>query len=119
MVVNVYCGFVRAINFKPHRKVVVCGTHTNGMITAYFQGNLNLPRKCALGFKLLEKSVKPDPVVNWFYTAVQRLVPHISINKVSDSDIEFIPFALLVQDECQQIGSNSMLGHLSRKRQES
>ncbi len=73
MVVNVYCGFVGAINFNPHRKVVFYGTHINGMIMAYFQGNLNLRRKCALGFKLLEKGVKPDPVVNSFDAAFQRL----------------------------------------------
>ncbi len=67
---------MRAINFKPHRKVVVCGTHINGMITAYFQGNLNLRRKCALGFKLPEKGVKPDLVVKSSNTAAQRLVLH-------------------------------------------
>ncbi len=63
-----------AINFKLHRNVVVCATYTNGMITAYFQGNLNMRRKCALGFKLLEKCVKPDLVVKSSNAAAQRLV---------------------------------------------
>ncbi len=52
----------------------MCATHANGTITAYFQGNLNWRRKCAEGFELLEKGVKPDLVVKSSKTAAQRLV---------------------------------------------